>query len=218
MDETADVTDAPRSAPDLSGVIDFLQAEQYDVTEPLPGVLHVTGRFSNPERIALRAAAEAGDDAIAVWATSHHDDWALVCWERPELVTITQKGAAPQRWRHRQLPATLRPDAQTFLEGASSPFDVVTRPKHQPTDAARAMMARYGIDGAPPPGWVAPVVPEPVVVRETTLPVAKEKAPRAPRATTPKAPAKPVKAEPTVNICPHCFMAIPPTGLCDNCD
>ncbi|WP_141003907.1 hypothetical protein [Nocardioides humi] len=139
------------NTPDLANLIDQLQSEEYDVTEPLPGVLHVTGRFSNPERIALRAAAEAGDVALAVWATSHHDDWALVAWDRPDLVTITQKGATPQRWRHRRPPATLRPDAQTFLEGASSPFDIVTRPKHQPTDAAREVLTRFGITDPPPP-------------------------------------------------------------------
>lgn len=27
-----------------------------------------------------------------------------------------------------------------------------------------------------------------------------------------------VKPEPVVNICPHCYMAIPATGVCDNCD
>lgn len=202
------------STPELSPLIDRLQGEEYDVTEPLPGVLHVRGRFSNPERIALRAAADAGDHAVAVWATSHHDDWALVVWDRPELVTITQKGATPQRWRHRTLPATLRPDAQTFLEGASSPFDKVTRPKHQPTEAARALLAAFGIEDPPPPGWVPPVVEAPVV-RESTVPVAKAKRVAAPRA--PKAPAKPVKPEPVVAVCPTCFMALPATGVCDNC-
>ncbi|KAB2807179.1 hypothetical protein F9L07_27195 [Pimelobacter simplex] len=118
--------------PALAALIDQLEGEEYDVSEPLPGVLHVKGRFSNPERIALRAAAEAGDHAVAVWATSHHDDWALVGWARPDLVAITQKGATPQRWRHRRLPPTLRPDAQTFLEGASSPFDIVPAPSTSP--------------------------------------------------------------------------------------
>ncbi len=208
------------TTPDLSPLVDQLQGEEYDVTEPLPGVLHVRGRFSNPERIALRAAADAGDLAVAVWATSHHDDWALVAWNRPDLVTITQKGATPQRWRHRRIPATLRPDAQTFLEGASSPFDIVTRPKHQPTEAAREILGRFGITDPPPPGWVPPVVEVPVaevpVVRKSTLPTAtgtrRATAPRAP-----KAPAKPVKAEPVVAVCPTCFMAIPATGICDNC-
>lgn len=205
------------TTPDLSDLIDLLQGEEYAVTEPQPGVLRVTGRFSNPERIALRAAADAGDAPVALWAVSHHDDWALVCWERPELVTITQKGATPQRWRHRRLPATLRPDAQTFLEGASSPFDIVTRPKHQPTEAAREVLARFGIIDPPPPGWTPPVVEAPVA-QERTLPAASARAVRkaaAPRA--PKAPAKPVKAEPVVAVCPTCFMAIPATGVCDNC-
>ena len=209
------------TSPALAALTDQLQGEEYDVSEPLPGVLHVRGRFSNPERIALRAAADAGDLALAVWATSHHDDWALVCWERPELVTITQKGATPQRWRHRRIPATLRPDAQTFLEGASSPFDIVTRPKHQPTEAARELLARFGITDPPPPGWVPPVVEVPVVevpvVRKTTVPAAGPGATRASAPRAPKAPTKPVKPEPTVAVCPNCFMAIPATGVCDNC-
>ncbi|KRB77996.1 hypothetical protein ASE01_07415 [Nocardioides sp. Root190] len=205
------------TTPDLSDLIDQLQGEEYAVTEPVPGVLHVKGRFSNPERIALKAAADAGDRAVALWAISHHDDWALVCWDRPTLITITQKGATPQRWRHRTLPATLRPDAQTFLEGASSPFDIVTRPKHQPTEAAREILAQFGITDAPPPGWVPPVVEAPVV-HESTVPRVAEKTVRkaaAPRA--PKAPAKPVKPEPVIAVCPNCFMAIPATGVCDNC-
>ncbi|MFJ9315008.1 hypothetical protein ACIRN4_12505 [Pimelobacter simplex] len=199
--------------PALAALIDQLEGEEYDVSEPLPGVLHVKGRFSNPERIALRAAAEAGDHAVAVWATSHHDDWALVGWARPDLVAITQKGATPQRWRHRRLPPTLRPDAQTFLEGASSPFDIVTRPKHQPTPAAREVLDRFGITDPPPPGWVPPVVEAPVV-QESLVPAAPVK-PK--RVAAPKAPAKPEKPEPVVAICPTCFMALPATGICDNC-
>lgn len=205
------------TTPDLTDLIDLLHGEDYAVTEPLPGVLHVKGRFSNPERIALKAAADAGARAVAVWAISHHEDWALVCWERPELVTITQKGATPQRWRHRKLPPTLRPDAQTFLEGASSPFDVVTRPKHQPTDAAKEILDRFGITDAPPPGWVPPVVEAPVVQETTVRPVAAKAVRKAAAPRAPRAPAKPVKPEPVVAVCPQCFMAIPATGVCDNC-
>lgn len=209
MDQT------PETAAHLTVIADTLEAEEYDVAQPLPGVLHVTGRFSNPERIALRAAALAGDEAVAVWATSHRNDWTLVCWSRPALVTITQREAAPQRWRHRTLPPTLNPDAQTFLEGASSPFDIVTRPKHQPTDAAREVLAAFGITDPAPPGWIAPVVevPEPVV-RQTTLPRASAK-PR--RTAAPKKAAAPAKPEPVTPICPSCFMALPATGVCDNC-
>ena len=209
----------PEPHPELQGLIESLQDQEYAVTEPLPGVLHVTGRFSNAERIALKAAADAGEHAVAVWATNHRDDWALVCWARPELVTITQRSETPQRWRHRQLPPTLHPDAQTFLEGASSRFDIVTRPKHQPTDAAREVMARFGITDPPPPGWVPPVVEAPVVptVRESRVPTGKAPRTTTPRAPRAKAPTRPTKPEPVAAVCPHCFMAIPATGICDNC-
>ena len=45
------------------------------------------------------------------------------------------------------------------------------------------------------------------------------KAPRAPRVA--KAPAAPKRAKPAdapAKICPTCFMALPATGICDNCD
>ncbi|HWU21896.1 MAG TPA: hypothetical protein VN088_10235, partial [Nocardioides sp.] len=148
-------------------VVEALEDQEYVVTHPHDGALLVTGRFSNPERIALQAAATAGDQRIAVWARSHRDDWALVCWDRPNLVTINCREAAPLRWRHRVLPPTLQPNAQTFLEGASSPFDIETRPKHQPTDAAREIIASFEITEPAPPGWVPPVVEAPRVVRTT---------------------------------------------------
>lgn len=217
MDDTSDTTSQPAAhlAPHLAPVVDFLEGEEYDVDQPLPGVVHVTGRFSNPERIALRAAALAGDEPIAVWARSHRDDWTLVAWQRPDLVSINQREAVPQRWRHRRLPPTLNPDAQTFLEGVSSPFDIVTRPKHQPTPTARAVLARFGITEPAPPGWVPPVVEvaEPVV-RETRLPAASAKPKRTP---APRKTAAPKKPEPVITICPTCFMAVPATGVCDNC-
>lgn len=49
-------------------------------------------------------------------------------------------------------------------------------------------------------------------------------APRTPRATKPPpepkvvAPKKIADSDRVFNVCPTCFMAIPATGLCDNCD
>ena len=152
-----------------------------------------------------------------MWAISHHNDWTLVCWQRPDLVTVTQRGETPQRWRHRRVPESLRPDAQTFLEGASSPFDIVTKPKHRPTDEAREVLARFDVTDPAPPGWIPPVVEAPPVVT-TTVPVAATPTRRTTtRAPKPAKPAKPVKTEPTIVVCPHCFMAVPSTGICDNC-
>ncbi len=78
------------------------------------------------------------------------------------------------------------------------------------------------------------VVEEPPVVTARPRTAAPAKT-AAPKATAPKAaagraaPAKAtatkaapkkrvVKPEPVANICPRCYMAIPATGICDNCD
>ena len=44
------------------------------------------------------------------------------------------------------------------------------------------------------------------------------RAPRAPREPKVAAPKKVAASDRPVNVCPRCFMAIPATGLCDNCD
>jgi hypothetical protein len=199
----------------LEEVVESLRDKEYDVSRPLPGVVHAKGRFSNPERIALSAAAVAGDEPVAVWAVSHRDDWVLVGWARPDLVTVTYRAPSPQRWRHRRIPGRMAPDAPTFLEGAASPFDIVTRPKHQPTDAAREVLARFGVTDPAPPGWEPPVVaaPEPTAV---VVPAKKPRRTSTPRPAKPK-PTPARRAEPTTKICPTCFMALPATGICDNC-
>lgn len=188
-----------------------LRESGYAVSQPLPAVLLVEGGFLNPERIALKAAGEAGDGAMGVWAISKENDWTLVGWSRPDLVTITQRGAAPARWRHRRIPPSMRPDAQSFLEGGPSPHDIVTTPKHRPTDAAREVLAGLGIEAPEPPGWEPPPPPPTPVVAPAPP------KPKRVRTSAPKAPAAPRKPEPVVKVCPTCFMALPATGICDNC-
>jgi hypothetical protein len=193
----------------LADAADTLRAEGYTVDRPLPAVLLVEGKFLNPERIALHGAGEAGDATVGVWAISRENDWTLVAWSRPDLVTITQRGAAPARWRHRRIPPAMRPDAQTFLEGGASPHDIVTTPKHRPTEAAREVLAGLGIESPEPPGWEPPPPPP--------VPVVSTPAPKPARVRAPKAPAAPRKPEPVTKVCPTCFMALPATGICDNC-
>ena len=205
MDTSPEPTDDP-----LADAAYSLRADGYAVTRPLPGVLLVEGRFLNPERIALKGAGEAGDAPVGVWAISRENDWTLVGWNRPDLVTITQRGTAPLRWRHRRIPPAMRPDAQTFLEGGASPHDIVTTPKHRPTEAAREVLAGLGITEPEPPGWEPPP-PPPIPVAPVAAP-----RPRRARVAAPK-PAPVRKPEPVTNVCPTCFMAIPATGICDNC-
>jgi hypothetical protein len=49
--------------------------------------------------------------------------------------------------------------------------------------------------------------------------VVAEEQPAAPkRASRAKPKSSPRKAEPTVQVCPRCFTAVPATGVCDYCD
>ena len=195
----------------LVDVVDAMHDEGYKVQRPQDGVLLVEGRFLNPERVALQAAGKAGDQPFAVWAISSQNDWTLVAWNRPDLVTITQRGAAPQRWRHRRLPPKMGPAAQTFLEGGPSPHDIVTKPKHRPTEAAREVLEGLGLADPEPPRGVPPPPPG---VAVAPPPGRRSTAPRAPRPRKEPVARKP---EPVTKVCPTCFMALPATGVCDNC-
>ena len=119
----------------------------YTVTRPAPNQIHIHGEFRNPEPIALEAMGIVEDHTgIAVWASNAQGKWTLVVWDRPDLVTIT--GA---RWRHQILkfmgPAAVA--AALKLGGPGNLSDVVL-PKHVPSDAARDVLARVGIDDPTP--------------------------------------------------------------------
>ena len=60
-------------------------------------------------------------------------------------------------------------------------------------------------------------------VAEVLLPlgfdvVAEEQPVATPRSRTPAAPRRTARPEPVLKICPTCQMALPATGVCDNCD
>lgn len=100
--------------------------------------------------------------------------------------------------------------------------EVAQRERH----AAKARLACYQWAGSAPEDGGLPAE----VVTSNRRPRASTAAPRTPRTPgapkAPRVPKEPKVAAPKrvaesdrpVNICPRCFMAIPATGLCDNCD
>lgn len=78
---------------------------------------------------------------------------------------------------------------------------------HGGMEGAVAILRRRGFEVTEPAGAARAVAPK------------APRAPRAPRATTPRATTRStVREEPVARICPTCSMALPATGLCDNCD
>lgn len=98
----------------------------------------------------------------------------------------------------------------------------ILEPAAREKDASRARLECYQWAGsAPEDGGFAAVVPSATgrvrAPRRASAPK-EPKAPRAPREPTVVVPKKVAITDRPVNVCPRCFMAIPATGLCDNCD
>lgn len=79
--------------------------------------------------------------------------------------------------------------------------------------AAIAILRRRGIEVSEPVAAMAPAAVRTPAARAPRA--AKTAAPRAPRATTSRRPT-PVADRPAA-VCPTCSMALPGTGICDNC-
>jgi hypothetical protein len=111
----------------------------------------------------------------------------------------------------------MAPTAQPILEGSSTPHDIETRPKHQPTDAARSVLASLGVTDDVPLG--IDIEPDVVTARRVDAVPPRTASPRRRTASPRKAaaPAKPKKVELVAEVCPRCFMQLPATGVCDNC-
>jgi len=94
--------------------------------------------------------------------------------------------------------------------GAASP-DALFTGRHN----AGEVLADLGFDLVLPP---PPPAPEPRPRR--TAPPATRPRPAASgvRSSVPLTAKGPVRQEPVARICPTCFLALPATGVCDNCD
>ncbi|MCW2854358.1 MAG: hypothetical protein JWM84_4022 [Nocardioides sp.] len=96
-------------------------------------------------------------------------------------------------------------------------------PHKREAHASAARLECYRWAGSAPADAVPAPVPEPVG-RRRTRPASASGAsgpPRTPRVAKPPAPpAKPriAAADRPVTVCQRCFMALPATGVCDNCD
>lgn len=135
----------------LGEVQSDLEYRGYRVTRPQPHLLHVQGTIPVPFLFALNTLGSIEEQTgIGVWAQADSGDWALSVWNDTDLVTVSHRG---RRWRHQRLRGSTRPSAIARMsrEQPTTPFDIVTRPKHAPTPEARAVLASVGINSPEPP-------------------------------------------------------------------
>ena len=138
-------------------------------------------------------------------------------WHEPDALP-TSKAIALQTWApvaqelllardgHRMLASDLAAEVQDrSLVSTSHPVATWMPDLLLLVDVLRSR------DGEPPlSGLVGAPPPPPRAARSTA----------GPRTSTPRtsAPRRPAKTDRPVSTCPRCFMALPATGICDNCD
>lgn len=102
--------------------------------------------------------------------------------------------------------------------------DVITSPQTHAAEERLECYRRHGAD-LPADGGEAALPPmreparraaRPASSRTSTPRASTPRTPRVAAARKPAAPAKP--APPAEKLCPTCFMVLPATGSCDNCD
>ena len=201
------------------------------------GFWHEPDGRPTTEAIALEHWARAAHDVLEETATTYHGvvreaDLA----ERVQVASGIRTTRPLERW----LPKVLQPLAHLHHRDGYPPLtalvvdahgwvgerydDVlraieelpITTPAVRERHAARSRLECYQWAGsAPEDGGV------PAEVQSTT----RSRAPRSTTAAGTRAPKEPVATAPKriaasdrpVNVCPTCFMAIPATGVCDNC-
>ena len=152
--EVDDCVDAA-TTDDPFGDLDDDLALDFTITRPGVNMLYLEGNLTNPAHRALEVIGQVEDrTGVAVWASNPKGDWALVVWQRPDLVTVTKTGTTRVRWRHQRLTGLVGPASlasQTRLGDSQTIYDVVSTPKFWRTDAGVAVLESVGItDPAPP--------------------------------------------------------------------
>jgi len=208
------------------------------------GFWHEPDGTSTNEAIALEAWAKSAHDVLEEVAAVYHDVVSEETFaERIQWASGIHTTRPPERW----LRKLLAPLAVVHHQHGHPPLtalvvdqrgwvgeryedllravdelpivDASARERH----AARARLACYQWAGSAPEGGGYPAeVPTGRARSSRSSSPRATGAPRAPRAPrAPKQPAAPKRvaaSDRPVTVCPRCFMAVPATGLCDNCD
>ncbi len=144
---------------DPFGDLDDDLALDFTITRPAVHLLSLEGNLTNPAHRALEIIGQVEDrQGVGVWAANTKGDWALVVWQKPDLVTVSKTGTTRVRWRHQRLTGLVGPASlasQTRLGEAQTIYDVASKPKFWCTDAAIAVLKSVGISDPIPPTFAS---------------------------------------------------------------
>ncbi len=159
------------------------------------------------ETVALEAWVRVAHELLSRTAETYH---AVV--REAEFAEELQaaSGIRTTRPYGKWLDKVLGPLARYCDATGEPPLDSLVVSPHDDLPAARLRLECYQWAGSAPAGGGEPA-PLSVTVNRPA------RAARAPREAKPPAPKRVAKSDKPIAVCPTCFMALPATGICDNC-
>lgn len=174
--------------------------------------------------------------ALAAWALTAHDVLVETAGGYHQVIRAAElaqrlhegTGIHTTRPHERWLDKVLFPVAALCERDGEPPLtSLVVTGEGDDLAAARRRLECYRWAGSAPEDGGEPRVVASAATGRSRAPRASAAGPRTPRAPrAPRAPREPKVAAPKrvaasdrpIAVCPRCFMALPATGLCDNCD
>lgn len=179
-------------------------------TQERKGFWHEPDGTPTSETIALETWARAAREILVRTAGTYH---AVI--REPELAAELQSTTSihTTRSHDRWLPKVLAPLAVLCESRGDPPLTSLVVGTSDDLAAARQRLLCYQWAGSAPADGGVPA----------QLPGSAPRRPARARASASREPApapkrRVAKTDQPVAVCPNCFMALPATGVCDNCD
>jgi hypothetical protein len=171
------------------------------------GFWHEPDGTPTSESVALEAWARAAHEILLRTADTYH---GVV--REPELAEELQTMTSIRTTRPfgRWLDKVLGPVGKYCEISGQPPLTSLVVGQDDDLSSARVRLECYRWAGSAPAGGGEPA-PLSITVNRPA------RAARATREAKPPAPKRVAKTDQPVAVCPSCFMALPATGICDNC-
>lgn len=184
-----------------------------DVSEYLQerkGFWYEADDIPTSESVALEVWVRMAHEVLSRTAETYH---AVIRESEFAEELQATSGIRTTRPYGRWLDKVLGPLARYCDATGEPPLDSLVVSAHDDLPAARRRLECYQWAGAAPADGGEP---SPLTIT-VNRPARAARAPREPREAKPPAPKRVAKTDKPVAVCPTCFMAVPATGICDNC-
>ena len=142
---------------DVADAMGLLIADGFEVSRPLPRVIHVCADSHRPELIALQALSYADANQLTgAWCTTGSGKWSLILWQNPDFIVIKADGGdKPPQWSHFRTRLDLKAILQAERSGSTDrrfgmADEVRNFPRIHPIELGVHRLTELGLDSPEP--------------------------------------------------------------------